>query len=174
MNIETEHCPDARLAFEPFVRRFEVSMANSNTSFIILPTGEKVVFDKDDEEKVLSYAWHNNGKGYACAKTRSEGSRVTIQFHRLVMGFPASEIDHINRDRLDNRKENLRECTRSDNIKNTAKRNNTTSKYRGVSTRKGKYQVVVRIDGKLKWVGQYDNEDEAGRIAASYFSGVSE
>lgn len=84
--------------------------------------------------------------------------------HRLAWFFvygvwPAKEIDHINRVKYDNRIENLREATRSQNMLNTKlSKDSCTSKYRGVSkTSEGKWRALYC----KKHLGLFDTEEEA-------------
>lgn len=73
-------------------------------------TGNYVIVDEDDYEKVDSYSpWYENDNGYAMKKTRAKGKNISLRMHRLIMSVPKGlVIDHINGDRLDNRKANLR------------------------------------------------------------------
>lgn len=82
-------------------------------------------------------------------------------------------IDHINRDRQDNTRKNLRACSYSENNRNRPIAPNKSSKYRGVSFRRGRWQVVIRVNGKLTWLGSHDNEHDAAAIAAPYFADVA-
>lgn len=67
-------------------------------------------YDKEDQNIVDCFKWFML-EGYAVTKINGK----LVSFHRLVMGLPSGQIDHINRDRLDNRKCNLRVVTSSDN-----------------------------------------------------------
>ena len=82
---------------------------------------------------------------------------------------------HLARSRnpLDNRRENLRFVTHSANCLNSRKRRGTSSAHKGVSRSGDKWQVVVRVDGKLKWIGKYATEAEAAAVAAPFFSDVA-
>ena len=135
--------------------------------------GTIVIFDDDDLELVLKHKWWITPQGYACTKIRhapGRKNRKTVGMHRIILGNPkTSSIDHINRNRLDNRKENLRACTDSENNKNRKISSGKSSCHRGVSFRNGKWQVVIRIDGKLKWFGYFKTEEEAADVAAPYF-----
>lgn len=93
--------------------------------------------------------------------------------HRLILGDPPSEtIDHWNRNKLDNRRKNLIPCTYSQKAKNVPMMANKSSRYRGVMRYRGKWQVVVRVNGQLKWLGCFHCEDEAGKVAAPYFAAI--
>ena len=109
--------------------------------------------------------------------------------HRLVAecfinsNLEGLDIDHINRIRTDNRLDNLRLATRAENNYNTTKRQNTTSKYKGVcwcSTKK-RWRCSIKID-KKQTNKYFINEDDAGlyynelcvknNIAYAYFNKV--
>ena len=122
---------------------------------------DNVIIDADDLKKVSAFKWHKNKKdGYAYAKKKDGG---TLVLHQLVINNPVIPknhvIDHINRNKLDNRKENLRIVSKSLNSHN--KSGKGTSKYRGVCLIKsGKFQVT--INGIH--LGKYKTENEAARI----------
>jgi len=72
-----------------------------------------------------------------------------------------NEIDHININSLDNRIENLRVVNHSQNQRNKNKSKNCSSKYIGVSWNNNKWVTYIKIDGKKKYLGSFDNEEEA-------------
>ena len=83
------------------------------------------------------------------------------------------DVDHINGDRDDNRAGNLRLATRSQNMKNTKKRQGTTSSYKGISwdASRNRWRAEIRINGKNKRIGRFDSEVEAH---AAYCKAASE
>jgi hypothetical protein len=87
--------------------------------------------------------------------------------HRFVMGNPQGlQVDHINHDTLDNRKENLRLSDKKTNGTNRKSKNkNNKSGYRNVSVINGKYHVQISVNGKNTCFGIFDNIDEAAIIA---------
>ena len=95
--------------------------------------------------------------------------------HRFVMGanlHDKKEVDHINRNPLDNTKANLRFVSRSTNSRNKTKRN-TTSKYPGVSrTKYGKWLAQIRIDGKKTRLGEFCLEEVAARVYRDVALGI--
>lgn len=112
----------------------------------------------------LCYArkWFPNGAGYATAKI--SGKRVVL--HRLLFPEqgPGQDVDHINQNRLDNRKENLRLVSHSTNTQNSNKKPNTSSKYKGVTLRPwGKFQAFIRVNGVKKSLGMFESEEDAAR-----------
>jgi hypothetical protein len=93
------------------------------------------------------------------------------------MGEPDNmEVDHINTNKLDNRRENLRVCTRQQNNCNTNKRSDNKSGFKGVcfEKRRQKFVARIRIDGKLKHLGYFATAaaaHEEYKIAAVKYHG---
>lgn len=90
--------------------------------------------------------------------------------HRLVWFFahgylPELEIDHKNNNRADNRIENLREATRSQNSYNTLKQSNNKSGYKGVYfyKRVKKYYAQICVEGNRVHLGTFDTPEEASK-----------
>ena len=82
-------------------------------------------------------------------------------------------VDHINHNKTDNHVWNLRWCTHSDNNRNVTKQQNTSSMYLGVSWHKLKNKWICRVrdkDGKLKHLGYFLNEKDAGLAYNKYVS----
>lgn len=115
---------------------------------IPLSTGGFTLVDEADYESLCQYQWHVSRCGHRTYARRYErintengkAKYATIRIHCQIMGHvPGMEIDHINGDGLDNRRENLRHCTRSQNIMNARK-------YKGKHKYKGVY-----LSGSGKW-----------------------
>lgn len=91
--------------------------------------------------------------------------------HRLAWFYMTGKwpevIDHINRDRADNRFCNLRECSIQQNSCNTGMSDRNTSGYRGVSKHKqsGKWKVDVKVKGKKLFFGLFEDVELAGLVA---------
>lgn len=103
-------------------------------------------------------------------KTEYGFAREDYKLHRLLLGIVKGfEVDHINRDKLDNRRCNLRLCTRGENNQNKAKAKNQTSKYRGVFWRGNKVNKKnpwgAYITKMKKWnhLGYFKTEEEAAQ-----------
>jgi len=120
-----------------------------------------VLVDEADFAQLSALKWHFNSSGYAVLY---EG-RKTIFMHRLIMNAPLHlQIDHINHNRLDNRRKNLRFATRSQNQANKRHQANNTSGYKGVSFRAGKWEARIRVNGRRQLLGRYDDALTAARV----------
>ena len=88
---------------------------------IILRNCKKVLIDNKDYEIVSLFSWFLNSSGYAQTIVRLKGQKkwLSLLMHRLIANIPKNlYTDHINQNKLDNRKKNLRACTRSQNRMN--------------------------------------------------------
>lgn len=89
--------------------------------------------DDEDFEELSKHNWAV-GDGYAIRSIRIAGKSYTLSMHRYLLPPPDGMfIDHINRNKLDNRRNNLRICTKSQNNTNREAPANNTSGYKGVS-----------------------------------------
>ncbi len=105
--------------------------------FIKLPTGRYAAVDDEDYSRVKDFRWQDGGRGYVLyhLPTTVYGQpKQDVRLHHCIIGFPLAGkvVDHINRDKLDNRKSNLRIVTKDINCFNS-KYKNTHSGYRGVT-----------------------------------------
>jgi len=111
--------------------------------------GHSVLIDDSDAELVDTYRWHINDKGYAVWRGFVEGKKVTVRMHRLIMGTPDNmDTDHINRNRLDNRRVNLRICDRKTNLNNGARVLNARGYYHNKS--EGDWRLNSRPSKRFK------------------------
>lgn len=128
--------------------------------------GGYTIVDAEDEELVRSYLWRVNNNGYAM-RTVCLGDRNTSELlHRVINKTPVDmDTDHINGNRLDNRKSNLRTSSRKDNTKNRRLNANNSSGYRGVYWNKNsrKWLVYITIDGVKTYLGGFHDKEDAAR-----------
>lgn len=106
------------------------------------------------------------GRGASLSELES-GLPSAIMLHRVICGVvsdPARWVDHHNHDGLDNRRENLRVCTASQNTGNQRKTRGRSG-YKGVTwnRRKEKWQAAIGVDGKSQHLGYYVSEEAAAR-----------
>ena len=114
----------------------------------------------DTEFEYLSkYKWYRDHYGYVIARPHK---KENLRMHRLVAKADGDiEVDHINRDKLDNRVSNLRLCTRAENNQNRGKFSNNKSGLKGAYPKRGKYQSTIRYNGKTIYLGTFKTAIEA-------------
>ena len=132
---------------------------------IELTQGKFALVDDDDFDELNQYNWcfHN---GYAVRGVAiSQGKQKTQLMHRLITNCPDDmEVDHINHDKLDNRKSNLRVCSSSENSHNQKMQTKVkSSRFKGVYFNKNanKWQAQIKLDDKNKYLGLFTNEIDA-------------
>lgn len=135
--------------------------------------GKQFIFDADDFDTVSKYRWWIGRDGYVNA---DDENRKRISLHRLLMGFPEEYmVDHINGDRADCRRGNLRLATNQQNSCNAKIPSNNSSGYKGVyyDPHRKKYESYIRPNGHKLHLGRYDSPIEAAlaydKAAAFYF-----
>lgn len=146
---------------------------------ISLTRGKVAIVDDEDYERLSQYKWRCNSHGYA-VRSEWRGAGLLPRFiamHREVLGADGNvRADHIDGNRLNNQKFNLRECTESQNQMNRGKHVRTSSQYKGVSFFKetSRWRAYIQLEGKGKHLGFFDNEVEAAKaynVAAKQFYG---
>lgn len=132
------------------------------------------IVDAADASWVAQWRWSLDRNGYA---TRSEyiggGNRGNVRnfkLHRELIGLTRGdglEIDHVNRNKLDNRRSNLRIVPRGAQAQNQSKQIGTASRYRGVSWHKPlqKWRAQIGFNGRKQHLGYFDSESEAAEVA---------
>lgn len=123
-----------------------------------------------DAEMVTRHRWCLSTDGYARRRKR-DGQFVKL--HRELLGLSLHdglEGDHINGDRLDCRRENLRIVTRAQNCQNVRSHRDSTSPHRGVhwSDRTQKWHAEAYVNGRKHWLGYFDDEEDAAEAAERF------
>lgn len=123
----------------------------------------KSIIDIDDIEKIKNYKWGLDSKGYV--KRNNESSK-TIKLHNYIMGYDCDDnyyYDHIDRNPLNNRKSNLRVCTKQQNTWNRSISSRNTTGTPGLYFKKSrnKWTVTFRINGKSIQIGSFKTKEEA-------------
>lgn len=158
-------CRNFRARRWPRGRRVEPPKPpGDDVRYIPLTRGKYSIVDAEDFEKLSKYKWTliKRGKGeYACR--REKGRHISM--HRVIMNAPDDVVvDHIDGNGLNNRRSNLRLCTKAQNSYNSRPRGGSSG-YVGVTYRKrdGKYYAVIGFQGEKVHVGEFDDEIEAAR-----------
>jgi hypothetical protein len=137
----------------------------ANPSKIQLTKGKAALVDPQDHSKLNQHPWYYGFRGYAMrSKVMPNDRRKTVSMHREILGAKDhEEVDHINGDRLDNRRSNLRVLGRSANLHNRGAYG--PSGLKGVSwdKRKKKWRAEIGKHGKRAWLGYHDTKADAER-----------
>jgi len=132
-----------------------------------LTRGQVALIDREDWDRVQGYNWiadYNKctRSYYAVTKQNIQGKRRKIKMHRLIMDAQKEmQVDHINRNTLDNRKKNLRLCYQHQNKCNSGKRKTNTSGFKGVYKNRHRWRAQIQFCGKLHYLGTFDTREAA-------------
>ena len=128
------------------------------------------VVDLSDYANLSQYRWRlsksaKDGTGYATRWTRHNGKFYAIRMHREILDLPRNwegrDTDHINGNKLDNRRENLRICSRGENIHNAKRINYSGFKGIGFHKASNKWRARIMKNGVSHWLGLFDSAETA-------------
>lgn len=129
--------------------------------------GKHAIVDDEDYDFLIQYKWYANLDGYAVMNHFLLEDGQSALMHRLLMGTPYNlQIDHINGDRLDNRRCNLRICNTAQNNQNMRPgARHGTSQFKGVHwcATRHKWCAMIKGDYRRYNLGRFDSEIEAAR-----------
>lgn len=126
---------------------------------IIEVNGREMLIDEDDYNFVKSLNLSIETKGYCQMRKQVNLKRKAYQLHRILMNAPHNmEVDHINGNKLDNRKCNLRIVSHSENCKNMPKFKSNTSGYKGVTFRKdsNNWEAYISNNKRKIYIGTFN------------------
>jgi len=133
---------------------------------IQLTKGKIALVDDADFERVNQFKWHavrdlNNGRWYARRKIRVKGKKSVLAMARFIRGLEHGDprqVDHKDRvNTLDNRRQNLRIANHAQNARNIGIPKTNTSGYKGVTSKRDKWQVQLRAQDKTLYGGLFDD-----------------
>lgn len=145
---------------------------------IPLTQGKVAIVDDEDFERVSAFRWHAlkrpNGLWHAVRTQKRQGKKQHIYMHRFITGaLPGEEVDHENRNGLDNQRKNIRRCTKRQNSLNRRQSSHRkSSRFHGVAWHEWsrRWRVVIcagekdqRGNSKQLYVGVYRDEEAAAR-----------
>jgi DUF4097 and DUF4098 domain-containing protein YvlB len=131
---------------------------------IPLTKGKLAIVDDNDYDWAMQWKWQVSSEGYAVRSAHDIKYGKKVRMHRALVNAPDGfEVDHINGNRLDNRRQNLRICTHKDNQRNMSKKRGASSIYKGVhwNSRDKRWIVKIKTNEKQVCVGRYKLEVEA-------------
>jgi len=142
-------------------------------SFFVIPLtrGFFALVDNDDYNKLIKYKWFaSSEKGrstiYALRQTKISGSQRCLSMHRAILNAPKGvQVDHINHNGLDNRRANLRLCTRQQNQFNRKMQTKHSSSWKGVRwvKERHKWRSEIQYNTRTIHIGYFDSEIQAAK-----------
>jgi len=139
---------------------------------IPLTQGQVALVDDEDYEELNNHkwlaGWYAGTNSYRAQRSssRKKSKRTVISMSRAIMNAQSGqEVDHRNHNTLDNRRENLRICTHSENQRNKSPQKHG-SNYKGVTWCKAayKWRAQIRLDSRLHFLGYFSDEIEAAHV----------
>jgi hypothetical protein len=136
---------------------------------IPLNRGMTALVDDADYPLIAGYRWHVSKTGYAARGIRLSpgGKRGMLWMHRVVLGLSHGDgvvVDHIDGNKLNNHRANLRICSVKENSRNRGKQRNNKSGFKGVSKYRDSWVATIRKDGKSIYLGLHKTPEEAHEI----------
>lgn len=130
----------------------EIPLSNGGAAFV----------DDEDFDLIAAYRWRRNIGGYAVRSTTQNGVNRTYSMHRVIFGaVSGQQVDHIDRNRLNNVRANLRLATASQNAINRVSASKTG--YRGVQQDYRRFKAMIWAAGQFYLLGRFSNAIEAAR-----------
>jgi hypothetical protein len=132
---------------------------------ILLTRGCCALVDDNDYEKLCSVKWHLTARGYVAGRVKNNGICRRVYLHRYLLDAqPDQFVDHMDGDRLNNTRANLRLVTRAQNQWNRKVQRNRSG-YKGVSWHpgKGKFYARIQVNGRRYSLGYFDTAEEAAQ-----------
>lgn len=128
------------------------------------------LIDVVDTDFVNQWTWRLSTKGYAVRGQAVNGKIYSFRLNRVLLGLVTGdvlEVDHINLDKLDNRRSNLRVIPKAAQQQNVPSNAGSSSKYRGVSWHRkaGKWETHIYVGRKKHYLGLFSTEEEAAEVA---------
>jgi hypothetical protein len=141
------------------------------TCEIPLTRGYVALVDEEDYERLFTCSWfahvtHGGLKVYASGRPPARGVRRQVLMHRFIVGLDTCEgheVDHINGDTLDNRRGNLRLCSRRQNGANMQPRAGKRFKGAWYLARTDRWGSQIKVNYKRLHLGYFATEEEAAR-----------
>lgn len=135
---------------------------------IELSRGYVSLIDESDYPELSKTKWSYNGCGYAVRAIWNPIKKKSrfILLHRQIMNpVKGQDVDHINGNKLDNRRSNLRLCSRSQNKANVGLKKTNTSGFKGVSYFKGtsRWRARIKVNYKAKHLGFFLDKESAAK-----------
>jgi len=145
-------------------RKDNIFETKSDITEIHFDSGELALIDTEDLKFIKQCYWGFDGWGYLHGRINGKLARM----HRHLLGFPSGVVDHINRNKMDNRKANLRIGTQRDNSRNLSIAKNNTSGATGVyrikDSKVNNWTAEIMVNRNKVYLGRFETIDEAKKV----------
>lgn len=134
---------------------------------ITLTNGYETQVDDADYPRLTAHHWYGLVQRRQVYAAWSVWNRATKDYdlllmHRIIMDAQTGQlVDHIDRNPLNNQRDNLRICTRAQNAMNRTGRQGVTSQFKGVFLWEGSWRAQIKADGKIVKLGSFSSEHDA-------------
>lgn len=131
--------------------------------------GVRILVSEEDYPLLSQWRWRLSDNGYVIRMIYVGGGRAGkktrfIRMHHLILPKKEGlEVDHINGIRTDNRRENLRYCTKAQNLTNSRAKRGGQGGFRGVFPARDRFMARIRVEGAAYYLGVFDTAEEAAR-----------
>jgi hypothetical protein len=140
---------------------------------------EKLQMSPEDEHIRHAYPWVINVHGYFVRYWKEDGKTRAEYLHRHILGMPLNQkstrgspggvvVDHINGNKNDNRRENLRTVTQVENSQNKHRMKGSLSGFRGVRPNGNRWQAFAKLNYEFHSLGTYDTPEEASKVSEEF------
>lgn len=134
---------------------------------IKLSKGASTIVDDEDYSKLIIYRWFLGGSGYAVRNAKKHEAGYSLYMHHEILGRPVKgfEVDHVDQNKLNNQRFNLRFVTRAENVQNRNDGSNTSG-YKGVTfhRRAGKWMAQIKKGDEKFYLGLFVDIEEAAKV----------
>jgi hypothetical protein len=131
---------------------------------IPLTKGRITIVDDEDYDYLIQWRWCYSIRGYAMRRSSKKGTRTHFIMHRVILDTPTGMLtDHINGNKLDNRRCNLRICTGSQNNMNSRLSTRNTTGFKGIyfDKQRCRWRATVRANKNIYRIGYYKQKEDA-------------
>ena len=140
-----------------------INYRKDEPTMIIEHRNNQCIIDDEDAELARRYKWRKDtSTGYWATHIRVDGCKKKLYLHRLITkNDTPNPTDHINHDKDDNRRENLRIVSYALNARNRSVKSNNQTGYTNIFKEGKKYVIQARINGKTSRLGKFESIPEA-------------